>query len=122
MTRKRAGSVAIAACVLSIGVAAPAAANYYYSENGAEKVTKDAVKKRYGYSRYEMGVSCRPQGAASADSRYLYHRWVCTWAAPAKGRCDSSDEAIFGQMLIVGRSGAGAYSYKVLSGEHCDTV
>jgi hypothetical protein len=122
MSRHRASYAVIAACVLGLSVAAPAAANYYYSERGAEKVTKDAVKKRYDYSRYEMGVSCRPQGAASADSRYLYHRWVCTWAAPSKGRCDSADETIFGQMLIVGRSGAGAYSYKVLSGAHCDSV
>lgn len=107
---------------LCVGFAAPASAEYFFTESGAERVTKDAVHKRYGYSRYELGVSCRPQGARSADSRFKYHRWVCTWAAPAKGRCDGGEETIFGQMLLVGRSGPGAYTYKITKGAFCDNV
>jgi hypothetical protein len=91
-------------------------AEYYFSERGAQRVTKDAARKLYGYNRYTMGVYCRPQGQRRTDPRFKYHRWVCTWAADDEG-CEP--EPAFGEMLIVGRSGRGSYGYKVLRGAHC---
>jgi hypothetical protein len=99
--------------------AVPAAAEYYYTKHGAESVTLDAMHKRYGYSRYEAGASCRPQGQKKNNPAFKYHRWTCVWAAPAKGRCEGGESYIYGGMLIVGRSTPGGYFYKVTQGAYC---
>jgi hypothetical protein len=100
-------------------VAAPVQAEWYFTERGAEKVTRDAVYKRYGYSRFDLSVVCRPQGADDADPAYKYHRWVCSWATSSKDRCDDASRYIVGTMLIAGHSGAGSYGYKALRGAQC---
>lgn len=90
------------------GVASPASANYHYSKPGAQRLAKDFVGKRYsGVNRFEVSAFCRPQGAAAADSRFKYHRWVCGWA----------QGGVCGVVRIVGSSSApGAYYGKVLRG------
>jgi len=120
--RARASSITAAACCLgavALGTPHAASAEYFFSESGAEKVTRDVVFKRYGYSRYTLGVSCRPQGRRKADPAYTYHRWVCGWAASGENRCDGIDESVGGRVLLIGRSGRGRYSYIVQRGAQC---
>jgi hypothetical protein len=112
------GAVLVAIALMAV-CATPAAAEYYYTKHGAESVTLDAMHKKYGYSRYESGATCRPQGLSSDNSAFKYHRWVCAWATPAKGRCENGDRWILGDMLIVGRSTPGGYYFKVTHGTYC---
>lgn len=115
---RRLAITAISAVVLTL----PAASNaeYYFTDSGAQRVTKDLVHKLYGLNRYTLGVYCRPQGADRGDPAFKYHRWACAWAARQSGLCTHAYDSIYGQVLIVGRSGRGTYSYRVLHGEHCD--
>jgi hypothetical protein len=67
-----------------------------------------SAEERYGEATY--GACCRPQGARSPQPGYVYHRWVCTW---------TDDYDCFGQLLILGSRGTGAYYSRVLSGQRC---
>jgi hypothetical protein len=105
-----------------LAVAPAAHAEWYFTERGAQKMTRDAVHAEYGYNRSTLAVSCRPKDMAEADPAYKYHRWVCAWGAPAMDRCEGGEDAIFGQLIIAGHTGAGSYGYKVQRGATCQEL
>jgi hypothetical protein len=110
ITRRRVAAL-LAPLMLAVGVLLPgtAQAEYHFTQRGAQIVAKDYVSQHYADTYEEnLSASCRPQGQRSADARYKYHRWVCTWV-------DHSDET-YGQVQIIGRSLAGGYYAKVLLG------
>ncbi len=119
---KKLGGAVITVTAL-LAFPAIASAEYYMSKGAAQRSTKDAVSKYYEDTAYnDVIASCRPQGRAKADSRYIYHRWACAFAIRGDEYeyCNNPDDEVYGgRFLIVGVSGAGRYSYKVLNGLHC---
>lgn len=108
---------------LCLTVPSAAHADYYLSKGSAQRLAKDAVSNYYEDTAYgDVVPYCRPQGRNSANSRYRYHRWTCTFAilGDEYDYCDSPEEEYFGgRFLIVGQSGRGRYSFRVLNGLHC---
>jgi hypothetical protein len=100
---------------------APVAAEYFFTQRGAEKVTKDAVNKRYGYSRYATGVYCRGRKARGGRiARTSITDGCARGQSRLKAAARNGEDSIFGQMLIVGHSGAGSYGYRVQNGAYCE--
>jgi hypothetical protein len=114
------GAAGLAA--LTLAVTAPLAqGEWFYTENGARKIVKDAAHKKYGYAYDDLFSTCRPQGARATEPGYKYHRWSCSYGVKgSEDDCDGSDSFLWGRMLITGSSsGPGAYYYKVLVGLQC---
>jgi hypothetical protein len=109
MTSLRRRLIATAAIAGASFVPATAAhAEWHFTKEGAEKLTRQYVAKHYANTYYEdLGASCDPQGERY-DPRFKYHRWKCTWY-------DGSDDT-WGEVLIVGSRPAGRYYAKVLHG------
>jgi hypothetical protein len=99
---------AAAAAVSLLASAGSAQANYHYTKQGAEKIARDYVFKKYTVEYGNLSTYCRPQGARKADARYKYHRWVCGWYDAASG--------YGGTVLIVGSdSFSGSYYGQILA-------
>ena len=116
-------STRVLAAVVVLGLAvlalpSQASAEWYFTKRGAEKATRDWVPKKYKYNYTDLAASCRPQGQASADSRFKYHRWTCGWAG---GATSQSGESLIcsGQIRIIGSRARGAYYAKAIVGERC---
>src|SRR5262249_36506041 len=102
--------IALCLVTLAIGlVLAPTAdASYYINKGKAEHYTRDYFHYHVGY-HYTV-ASCRPQGLASPEAGYIYHRWVCTFAVG-----DSRYEpSCTGQIRISGSGEGGSYYSYVL--------
>lgn len=120
MRRALLATTVVAACAAT--VPASAQAEYFFSQRGAQTVTRDFLWKKYDMNRYNTIAVCRPQGEAAADSRYKYHRWVCEW-----GEGGGSRHTVFcrdgywltGRVLVVGISGRGRYGTRVIQGGRC---
>jgi|1186.fasta_scaffold402384_2 hypothetical protein len=98
---------AAAAAVSLLASAGSAQANYHYTQQGAEKIARDFVVKHYAVDPANVGASCRPQGTRQADSRFKYHRWVCTWT--------DAGSNTYGRVLIVGSdASSGSYYWQPL--------
>ena len=100
----------------ALTVPAAAHAEWFFTKQGAERVARDAVAKRYaayGFTSADTVASCRTQGRAY-DPRYKYHRWVCNWGSTAP-----DGDVCSGTLLITGSRGAGAYYHRVLRGGRC---
>lgn len=100
-----------AATVLCLVLAESASAEYYFTRQGAEKMARDYVSKKYGYDYSAVYTSCRPQGQRRDDPNYKYHRWVCGWV--------TDEDTCGGQVRIVGSRGRGAYYGLVIRGISC---
>lgn len=84
-----------------------ASASYYMTQKKAESTTRRHLHFNVGY-HYTV-ASCRPQGRSAPEPGYVYHRWVCSWAAG-----DSRYEpSCYGTALVRGSSSAGSYYYRV---------
>lgn len=105
----RGGRVALAVAAAGV-LAAPSAASasYYMTQKKAESTTRRHLHFNVGY--HHTGASCRPQGRAEPEPGYIYHRWVCYWAAG-----DSRYEpSCSGTALVRGSSTPGSYYYRVI--------
>jgi hypothetical protein len=103
--------VAALGAIVSLGAlayVAPASASYFIGRKAAEHYTRDYWHYQVGYHYTE--AECRPQGRATPEPGYIYHRWTCIFRAG-----DSSQKpSCYGQMLIKGSSDAGSYWSRVL--------
>ncbi|MCW3024438.1 MAG: hypothetical protein JWR30_3760 [Conexibacter sp.] len=89
------GSAGLAA--LTLAVTAPLAqGEWFYTENGARKIVKDAAHKKYGYAYDDLFSTCRPQGARATEPGYKYHRWSCSYGVKgSEDDCDGSDSFLW---------------------------
>jgi len=109
-------TIIMTALLGALALPGAAHAEWWFSKQGAERATRDAVAKRYrayGFTVADTAASCRPQGRPY-DPRYKYHRWVCGWAGP-----NVDGDLCSGALLITGGSGVGEYSHRVLRGGRC---
>jgi hypothetical protein len=102
----------------ALAVPGVAHAEWYFTKQGAERVTRDAVAKRYaayGLTRANTVAACTPQGGGY-DRRFKYHRWRCDWAHRA-----ADGQVCAGTLLIIGSNSPGAYYHQVIHGGRCST-
>jgi hypothetical protein len=101
------GATAAALVVVPAGIAH---ADWYLTKSGAERAARQYVSTHYADTyASDLTTDCRPQGHSRANSRYVYHRWVCGWY-------DESDETV-GTVLIIGsRTGRGDFYGQVITG------
>jgi hypothetical protein len=90
--------------------AAPAGAqaSYYISKGKAESTTRGFLHYTLGY--HHTVASCRPQGLKAPEAGYIYHRWVCDWAA---GDSRYSPSCV-GESRVRGSSDSGSFYWFVL--------
>lgn len=109
-------ALVVALAMLTFGTvgASVADARWFYSKKEAERVARYDAHRRYddSYGLGNTSARCRPQGNDKADSRYVYHRWVCGWAA-----YDSDRTLWYGRLLIIGsHDGSWGYYSRKLAG------
>jgi hypothetical protein len=86
--------------IASGALAVPAAhADYYLSQNGAQRLALRHVERTYDVSG-TIYAKCRPQFRNRPARGYDYHRWICGW---------SSTNGCSGRLLIAGSRTPGAY-------------
>ena len=106
----------LAAAIMALAIIpSTASASWYISKAQAEHATRVIVHEKYG--DWNVGAYCRPYARTAAHSGYIYHRFVCYWAADARFT-DGSDADCEGTLAIAG-SRVYAWQYLVLRGEHC---
>ena len=105
-------AIAATAGALAIVPASVAHADWYLTKARAQSHAKHFVSTHYADTfASDLTTYCRPQGRSRANSRYVYHRWVCGWV-------DSSDDTS-GVVRIIGSSTSrGAYYGTVIVGAH----
>lgn len=71
----------LVAAIVATALTAPQAAHaeYYMSKKQAVHATRNYLHWTLGY-HYTAAV-CRPQYLEREKPGYVYHRWVCAWAA-----------------------------------------
>jgi hypothetical protein len=100
----------LAAVVMAgtLAVPATASAGYYMSKREAESTTRRYLHRTLGY--HHTVADCRPQGLKKPEPGYIYHRWVCGWAAG-----DSyPDPDCLGTSLVRGSRDESQFYWKVL--------
>lgn len=83
-----------------LAVAAPAEAGYYLTRGEAQRFMRREMRGR-GYTH--ATASCRPQGLNAPEPGYVYHRWLCGWAAGD----DWEEPDCWGRSMIYGSRDGG---------------
>ncbi len=111
--------VVLTAVVSAVPLLAPAAseARYFLSRAEAQRLVRDDAEQRYGEDygiEYATALGrCRPQGQRY-NPRYVYHRWVCSWAGE-----DFEGDICSGTILIIGSRERDSYYSRVIRGIRC---
>lgn len=104
----RTGLAVATALVATLTASSAAEAGYYLSEKQAVSTTRRHLHYNVGY--HHTAAQCRPQGRSKPKRGYVYHRWVCYWAAG-----DSRYEpSCYGTALVRGSSDPDSFYYRVL--------
>lgn len=108
---RRIALITAVAVLGTLAAAASAHADRYWSRVEAQKLTKQAVVKRYDLRRGYIRARCHLPGHVPHDPDYEYRVWYCPWY---DGRTEC-----FGSMAIYGANGRGWFRHRVRVGINC---
>lgn len=98
----------LALAVMLGALAFPAAADAHYYMN-AQQAVSTTRRFLHGLGYHYSAAICHPQGLKAAKPGYIYHRWVCGWAAGDRTKSPDCE----GSSLVRGSSDESQFYWRV---------